>query len=312
MIVAKESPYIHALVVGIALALSGCNLETVSPVEETELKYPEVPLRTQKTSSFNIVDHSPIDGVTNQSLLREVLVTFDTSLLSQTVTPANVHLRREGRLVPATVIYVADTRTIRIMPEQPLAPDSQYQVALSDRLMAATGETYVGAEWQFATAGPIGDTNQSTLDSCMSEQSIALLEAVNRLRQSQQSCGAEALPPAPALSYQCTLGEVAQGHAEGMAGQTLLSHLSSNGLGLPERAEAADYAWRSLGENLAVTTRPDNIQRLTESWMASESHCRNIMNPAFSQMGMGQAQGPDGRFYWVQNLGAPEADNQDY
>lgn len=304
--VVKESSYIFTLVLGVALALTGCNLETARSDDTSELRFPEMPLRAQSDSSFNIVDHSPVDGDDNQSLLRDVLVTFDTPLLTQTVTNDNVRLLLNNETVAATVVYVAETRTIRILPQQPLAPDSRYQVQLSSQLMSASGQTYGGAHWSFSTAGPVGRTSQSTLDSCMSADAIAMLETLNRRRREGVFCGGEPMAPVAPLSYQCTLANVAQGHAEDLAEQSLLSHLSSDGLALPGRADLDGYAWRALGENLALTDHAD-VEQVVESWFANESQCRNLTEPQFSRVGLGMTLGADGFFYWVQNLAEPAA-----
>lgn len=302
---AKDRPYTIAMVLAAVLVLSACNLESPGSAETAEPDYPEAPLRARDSSPFNAVDHSPVAGAVEQSLTREVMVTFDAPLLIQTVTDDNVRLWQGRHRVPASVVYVADTRTIRLIPEQSLAPNSRYRVELSDSLMSRRGDTYAGAEWSFSTAGQIGRTRQHTLDACVSGDALALLVAVNEARSQARYCGQKRMPPAEALSYQCTLASVADEHAADLAGQSLLSHLSRDGLRLTDRVTNRDYAWEALGENLAVSDS-DATGPVVAQWLRSEQDCQTLMNPDVTELGLGREQARDDTWYWVLNLATPD------
>ncbi len=58
-----------------------------------------------------------------------------------------------------------------------------------------------------------------------------------------------------------------------------------------DRVEAAGYTgWMTLGENIAAgQTTP---QEVVAGWMDSDGHCSNIMEPAFTEIGVGLAQVP--------------------
>jgi uncharacterized protein YkwD len=60
-----------------------------------------------------------------------------------------------------------------------------------------------------------------------------------------------------------------------------------------------------VGENIAYgpTTATDAVQ----GWLDSPGHCKNLMNPRFTEMGVAFAAGHAERraLYWVQVLAAP-------
>jgi uncharacterized protein YkwD len=134
-----------------------------------------------------------------------------------------------------------------------------------------------------------------------------VLDLVNRHRTSGTTCGKLGeLPPVPALSMNEKLREAARTHSLWM-GQNRVSHESAGGpIGdtPDQRMERAGYErWRALGENVAAgQATPTEV---VEGWMSSESHCANIMNPHFTEVGIGYAF-LEGAYwtYWTQDFGA--------
>ena len=59
-----------------------------------------------------------------------------------------------------------------------------------------------------------------------------------------------------------------------------------------------DVPGRNRAENVAAGQRTP--ERVVAAWMASEGHQRNILNPDYTDIGIGVFQGDDGRIYWVQ------------
>ncbi|WP_194165214.1 CAP domain-containing protein [Deinococcus terrestris] len=129
-----------------------------------------------------------------------------------------------------------------------------------------------------------------------------VLELTNAARAQARTCGATSFAAAPALTYNAQLEQAAQGHATDMATRNYFSHTSQDGRTMAQRISATGYAWRTIGENIAAgQTTPEQV---VAGWLASEGHCRNIMNPSFRELGVGYAQGGSYRHYWVQNFGA--------
>lgn len=59
-----------------------------------------------------------------------------------------------------------------------------------------------------------------------------------------------------------------------------------------------DYSFTSFGENIARNfTTPESV---VYAWMQSTSHRTNILNPAFTNIGIACTNGNDGQLYWVQ------------
>ncbi len=72
---------------------------------------------------------------------------------------------------------------------------------------------------------------------------------------------------------------------------------------LEDRLEAAGYAWRNAGENLAFGQR--GAADAMATWMNSPGHRANILNPDFTELGAGYIVDSNGRPYYVQVFGRP-------
>jgi uncharacterized protein YkwD len=70
-----------------------------------------------------------------------------------------------------------------------------------------------------------------------------------------------------------------------------------------DRLAAAGYAWRAYGENLASGQR--SASEAVTDWMNSPGHRENIMNSAFTEIGVGYSTDSTGRPYYVQVFGTP-------
>jgi uncharacterized protein YkwD len=104
------------------------------------------------------------------------------------------------------------------------------------------------------------------------------------------------------------LAEMAAWMARDQSAQKALSHTDSRGEGLPERARRFGYTgYQYLGENIARSTV--SPERVVAQWMGSPGHRANILNPHFTEIGVGYASrtGKAWEHYWVQDLGAPFA-----
>lgn len=101
------------------------------------------------------------------------------------------------------------------------------------------------------------------------------------------------------------LARAALAHAFENAHRGVLDHGSPD----PTRATPADrvalagVALVEIGENLARIPGSSVGRRAVDGWLASPPHRRNLLDPDFTHVGFGVAQGPGGR-YVVQLLGA--------
>ncbi len=71
-----------------------------------------------------------------------------------------------------------------------------------------------------------------------------------------------------------------------------------------DRITRAGYAFSTWGENVAAGYR--SADAVMAGWMASPGHCRNILNPAFTELGVGHVTGGKkfGEF-WTQAFARP-------
>jgi uncharacterized protein YkwD len=113
---------------------------------------------------------------------------------------------------------------------------------------------------------------------------------------------------APALRSSPALDKAAQGHAEDMLARGYFAHESPSGTSVRERAREAGFDWRAIGENIAEGQF--SVAQVMEGWMNSPEHRRNILDPDYTELGVGlvTAKGKDGhyRVIWVQNFGTPK------
>lgn len=124
----------------------------------------------------------------------------------------------------------------------------------------------------------------------------ALEEVLNLVNAARQRVGAAPLTLAPPLN------SAAQNHAQDLANHQRLSHSGSNGSTLRSRIDATGYNWRAIGENVAMGQ--PTAAEVMNSWMNSPGHRQNLLNPTFTELGLGLAEA-GGRRYWVQVFATP-------
>lgn len=72
---------------------------------------------------------------------------------------------------------------------------------------------------------------------------------------------------------------------------------------LDDRADEFGYDFLMIGENLAAG-QSTPAQAMSD-WMASPGHRENILNPNFTELGVGVRTGGEYHTYWVQEFGKP-------
>jgi uncharacterized protein YkwD len=74
---------------------------------------------------------------------------------------------------------------------------------------------------------------------------------------------------------------------------------------MAQRISNAGYAFKgfrsyTVGENIAQGQM--SIDEVMTGWLKSEGHCKNLMNPAFKEIGVAEFN-----HYWVQDFGGRES-----
>ena len=111
-----------------------------------------------------------------------------------------------------------------------------------------------------------------------------VIKYINRVRAKQQVCGDKAYAPAQAVTWNTKLFKAASEHSQDMATHNLFSHSGSDNSSTGERASAAGYDWKAVAENISGGT--DTPEQTIDRWVTSPGHCHNLMNPAYTEVGM--------------------------
>jgi len=141
--------------------------------------------------------------------------------------------------------------------------------------------------------------------SAMTERELQMVTLVNEARAVGQTCGQFGyFPPAPPLKPADLLAAAAQAHSDDMFAKDFFSHTGSDGSAPWDRMDRQGYQWSRAGENIAAGY--SDAAAATQGLVDSPGHCRNIMNPDFTEIGVGVATGDSGYgIYWTQKFGTP-------
>jgi uncharacterized protein YkwD len=119
-------------------------------------------------------------------------------------------------------------------------------------------------------------------------QQRAVIAATNAERR-KAGCGA--------LTTTSRLTSAAQDHATDMARNDYFSHTSRDGRTFSDRLRATGLSFRTGGENIARGQR--TATEVVQAWMSSAGHRRNILNCAFTRIGVGYDSRGN---HWVQDF----------
>ncbi|MBX2865451.1 MAG: calcium-binding protein [Leptolyngbyaceae cyanobacterium MAG.088] len=136
------------------------------------------------------------------------------------------------------------------------------------------------------------------------------------LRLTNEFRAENGLPP---LTMNEELARTAENHSEAMAEGDFFSHTGLNGSAPWDRAEEEGYTANSMGENIAAgQTTPEQV---VEAWINSPGHRENLLNPNYTEMGVGYVylENDTGNVnynhYWTQVFGSgdltPDSPAQD-
>jgi uncharacterized protein YkwD len=144
---------------------------------------------------------------------------------------------------------------------------------------------------------------QPCADSAELRQAV---ERLNSLRQRHEApCAAAGSAGPRRLAWEPRLAESAHEQAVDLALNDRLSHVDSRQRGFGTRLRGVGYAAAGAGENLAAGQT--SADEAITAWLASPSHCANLMQPDFQDVGLACVQRRGARYerFWVAHLGAP-------
>jgi uncharacterized protein YkwD len=126
---------------------------------------------------------------------------------------------------------------------------------------------------------------------------------VNAIRARPQVCGGVPYPAVGALRWNSQLESAAAVHSNDMAVNNYFDHPGTDGLRIGARASAAGYAYSRVGENIAGGQT--SAAQAGADWLASASHCTNMMTASFVDIGASCKYNPNSayQYYWTLVMG---------
>jgi uncharacterized protein YkwD len=156
-----------------------------------------------------------------------------------------------------------------------------------------------------AGLGAAGQPSAGAFEPCIDEQQLQqAVEQLNALRRHAAPCAGTS-PSMQRLSWEARLAASAHEQAMDLAAQDKLSHTDSRNRGFGVRLRSVGYASAGAGENLAAGQ--NTIDDTLQAWLASPSHCANLMQPEYRDVGLACVQRRGSRYerFWVAHFGVP-------
>lgn len=186
---------------------------------------------------------------------------------------------------------------------------------------AGGGSTDAGATTTADAGSSSGGASVPTGDHCApvaawdaksTQFEDEVLKLTNEARAAGHNCDKEGnFGPTTPLKMQPQLRCSSRLHSKYMADTGDFNHTQTSTMLDPfARMKAAGYQFRTAGENIAAGQQTPKA--VVDGWLDSDGHCRNIMDPGFTELGVGYVvskagTGLGGRAtpYWTQNFGKP-------
>ncbi|MET8993073.1 CAP domain-containing protein [Nonomuraea wenchangensis] len=221
------------------------------------------------------------------------------------VRPALLRIRVK-RAVPGAdpVVKSGATRDGRITLRVPCKPGTYYTVATDYRGGTATSKavrltcappTPARAHTTAPTSAPPARPTQAPTKASAAAVGTAVENEVVRLTNAERAKGG-----CGPLTHDPRLRRAAFGHSADMAKNDYFEHDSQDGRDMGDRIRATGFTGSAWAENIAMGQR--TAAEVVKGWMNSDGHRRNIMNCAYTHIGVGAAKDGQGRLYWTQDF----------
>lgn len=127
------------------------------------------------------------------------------------------------------------------------------------------------------------------------------VEYINQARSEGRLCGENQFDRTTPLHWDQALAAAARDHALDLAVHRQNSHTGSDGSSVRNRIERYSQRFGAVAENIALGTRePRQAMFLL---LRSPGHCRNIMGPQYSHVGIAYTENENGYPYTVMVFG---------
>ncbi len=152
-------------------------------------------------------------------------------------------------------------------------------------------------------AGPARAVAPQTSDANrMADLAKQMWALINRDRENPANA-AETGGRARALRWNEKLAAVALAHSRDMLRQHYFAHVDREGRSPTDRINAAGIRWRALAENIAINRTVTAAEYdLMNELRFQQNHRGNILNPEYTDVGIGIVQAPNGDLYITQDF----------
>ena len=129
-----------------------------------------------------------------------------------------------------------------------------------------------------------------------------MLELINQDRLRPETF-AETGGRAQPLKWNESLAAVARAHSLDMLEQRFFSHVDPDGTTFSMRINEAGIPWQEAGENIAIYEATSGAETaFMNEPRFQHNHRANILNPSYTDVGIGIVRGPDGGLYITQDF----------
>jgi uncharacterized protein YkwD len=106
---------------------------------------------------------------------------------------------------------------------------------------------------------------------------------------------------APPLVERAELSDLARAHSRDMARRRYFSHRSPDGDDVSDRVRAGGIAYRKVGENIQQSRGyEDPVATAIDSWLRSSGHRKILLDPEYTETGLGVALDEEGQYIFTQ------------
>jgi|GEM_PF-2568420 len=159
------------------------------------------------------------------------------------------------------------------------------------------GQAGTGGEDTQITDGPIA------CGSIDLGERLSILELINETRATGRQCGSDWFAATTPVTWNDQLEAAAAVHSTDLATHDIFSHTGTDGSSVSDRATTQGYEWNRIGENIAAGQ--PSFQTAMQGWIDSPGHCRNLMQPDFSNVAIACVTDTNSSYgnYWTQVFG---------
>ena len=224
---------------------------------------------------------------------------------AMTTGAISIARRGESLLTPESQIFTESSGTATPTPEVAKTPEfteTPEVTPTTEVLIATDTETATVAPTETSTPEGLvdGDSTSELANGCQASENrgfeAEVIALVNKYREENGI---------RALAEQSQLTQAARLHSQDMACNQFFSHVSNTSGTLIDRIIIQDYQYSAVGENIAAGYL--TATEVVESWMSNSGHKANLMNPQFTQIGVGYIYVADSQngSYWTIIVGSP-------